>query len=42
MTTTITSHRIRLHSTPEQRRYFVQATEIRRFVYNWALAVRLT
>lgn len=34
----IKSHRIRLHPTPEQRQYFVQAAGIRRFVYNWALA----
>jgi putative transposase len=33
----IRAHRIRLHPTPEQAAYFVQASGIRRFVYNWGL-----
>lgn len=34
----ILSHRIRLCPTPVQERYFVCATGVARFAYNWALA----
>lgn len=35
----ILAHKIRLNPTPEQETYFNQASGIKRFVYNWGLAV---
>lgn len=34
----IKAHKIRLHPTPEQARYFAKAAGTSRFVWNWALA----
>jgi putative transposase len=34
----IRAHRIRLNPTPEQTMYFVRASGVRRFTYNWGLA----
>ncbi|EFH82225.1 RNA-guided endonuclease InsQ/TnpB family protein [Ktedonobacter racemifer] len=34
----IRAHKIRLHPTEEQKRYFVRAAGVSRFTWNWALA----
>ena len=34
----IKAHKIRLHPTPEQAKYFAQAAGTARFVFNWAVA----
>jgi putative transposase len=34
----IKAHKIRLHPTPEQAKYFARAAGTARFVFNWALA----